>query len=672
MLAAIAVTACQRDLKFEDQQFNLSLPVASTSLSLKDFVADENYLVDGEGKVSLRYDLNIYNANPIDQLVIPNKEDFHKASLETIKLSNTALSTKVTLAQAYPASVILNGQRVSVPALELDNASKVDIDANTFFESALLESGKMFLKVENGFPVEIEYMNFILTNKSDDAQIAEMEFFNIKPGETQIDSADMTGVYAEGNMVGELIKVKTKASETDVLINSKDAIKFEVSVKDLQAFEAVAIFPAQNLIDHDLSWDYDFGGPELTELTIASGSMVVEVESNVDETIYVRIELPSLTNNGDTVIQDFVVPPASNGNPFSKSETVSLAGYDVNLRGKRGQGWTEVNSFHNRLVARIDSSGVLKNISKNDSITLRVGLIDIIPSYAKGYLGKDSITYGPAKTNFDVFRKLNGILDIKDLNLSLNVSNSAGVNGQVMFDGITSINKQGNEVDLKSDLISKPIEIGRASDRNTPFTNSINFTPNNSNVDEFIENLPVSIAYGLGLQINPDGNISSHQDFFYDDSEIKASVLLDIPMNVEPEHISMIDTFNVDFSSFSNIENLDYVNLNLIIYNGYPYASDVDFLLLDENDNLVDTLFGANTIASPGLLPDFGDKIETASKTLFTNSLSKEQIDKLSLVKSAVVIASFKSTSIRPYIIYDSYTIDVKLTADIEYTQSFE
>jgi len=358
LLSVFLFAACRKEIDFGPQQLDLSFPIASTSLSLKDFTADENYFVDPDGKVRLIYNLDIYKSRPIEYLKIPNREDYHKASLETIRLSNTALKTEVSLAQAYPPSVFLNGQKIDIPALELNNATKVDVDANTFFESALLESGKMYLKVQNGFPVEIEYMNFLLTNKSDGSLVAEMEFYNIPPGETKQDSADMAGVFAEGLMVGELVKVQTKASTAPVLINAKDAIKFEVSVKNLKAFEAKAIFPAQNLIDLDISWDYDLGGPEITELSIKSGRLFMRVVSNVDETIYVKFEVPSLIDNGDTVVQYFVVPPASSGTPYSETKEVSLAGYDVILRGKRGEGWKEVNSFHNRLVARIDSSGV--------------------------------------------------------------------------------------------------------------------------------------------------------------------------------------------------------------------------------------------------------------------------------------------------------------------------
>ncbi|MBI3142758.1 MAG: hypothetical protein HYZ16_08020 [Bacteroidetes bacterium] len=668
----VLATACRKELKLGPQTLGLSFPIASTSLSLKDFTAPENYLVDDNGQVRLKYELNIYESFPISYFSIPDRHDYHKVSLETIRLSNTAMQTEVTLEQAYPPATLLNGQKVAVPALDLNNASKVDVDANTFFESAQLESGKMYLKVHNGFPVEITHMFFLLTNKVDGRKVAEMEFFNILPGETEVDSADMTGVYAEGFMVGELVHVGTAASVGEVTIKAKDAIKMEVSVRDLKAFEAKAIFPAQNLIDFDMAWDYDFGGPEITELRIKSGKLWMQVVSNVDETIYVTYEVPALISNGDTVVQYFEVPPASSGNPYSESKEIALEGFDVILRGKRGEGWKEVNAFHNRLIARIDSTGILKKISKNDSITLHIALLDIVPSYAKGYLGQKTIEVGPASEEIGVFRKLDGLLDIKDIHLELVVHNSSGVEAEVTFTRIASRNSKNNTVDLTSAILNSPMTIPRAPSRDNPIVNAYAFDQTNSNIDAFVENLPIGIEYGLKLMVNPNGNTNNHGDFVFDDSYIKATALLDLPMNLKPEEIAMRDTFDVSFESFIGLENLKRIGLNLIIENGYPFAVDVDFHFLDADNNLVDTLFAKQALASPGLLPEFGDKVGGKTTTVLRSGIEKEQFTKLADIKRAVITTRFVSTSTKSYPIYDAYTIDATLTADLEYIQVFD
>ena len=129
----------------------------------------------------------------------------------------------------------------------------------------------------------------------------------------------------------------------------------------------------------------------------------------------------------------------------------------------------------------------------------------------------------------------------------------------------------------------------------------------------------------------------------------------------------MIDTFGVDFESFTEIENLEALNLNLVVYNGYPYTGNVEFILLDEGNSPIDTLFNDETMALPGLIPDFGDKITEPSKTVFTKQLDKNSLDKISFAKKAIVVTSFTANAVRAYTLYNSYSIDIKLTADIDY-----
>jgi hypothetical protein len=225
-------------------------------------------------------------------------------------------------------------------------------------------------------------------------------------------------------------------------------------------------------------------------------------------------------------------------------------------------------------------------------------------------------------------------------------------------------------VPLSSSILDNDLEVKRAQSPGNTYVKTYDFNANNSNVDEFIENLPVAISYSLDLGVNPYGNISNHNDFVYSNNEIKASIVLDIPMNVEPKNLSMIDTFGVDFESFAEVENLEALNLNLIVYNGYPYTSNVEFILLDEANMPIDTLFNDENVALPGLLPDFGEKITEPSKTVFTKSLDKAALDRITYAKRAIVITSFNSNAVRPYTLYDSYSIDIKLTADIDYTIS--
>lgn len=677
LLNTVFFSSCKRDLRLGEQDLELSIPLVSTSVSLQDFIAPENYQVGTDGEVNLIYDVDLYTNRPIESLKVPDRTDYHSVSLETISLSNEAIKSGITLGQAYSPAIFLDGQRFEIDTITLFNPATIPIDANSFFESADLESGSMIVTVDNGFPVDIENMLFRLKNAGDNSLVGEIEFFDIASGETQTETLDMAGVYAEGSMVAELIRVKTKKSDGEVLIDKDAALSIEVKVENLKAFTATAIFPEQDLIDIDLAWDYDFGGAELTDLTIASGTLFMEVVSNVDEIVYVTYEAPGIIDptqpvGSDTVIQTFVVPAASAGAGRTRDSSIDLSGYNVILRGKRGEGWLEKNAFHNRLKASIKYTGELKKISKEDSITLKIELRDIVPSYVKGYLGQDTFKIGPETQEFAAFKNLSGVLNIEDVQVSLNIVNSAGIDAKLNIPNVVSQGKT-QDVVLTSSLLNQPIAVGMATDVTTPWTSTTLFNANNSNVNRFVENFPLSFLYSLDVTTNPGGNDNNWEDFITSASVLSASVLIDIPMQLKPTNVVLRDTISMNLGQLGNsLDNTDGLNLNLVVDNGYPYFVDVDFILLDEADMPFDTLFNADQLATPAVLGSSSDVVSSRFKSVLTSQVNKEQSIALANAKRVIIMASLQSNSQRYYPIYDSYTIDIKLTADVAYKQNFD
>lgn len=664
--------SCRKEVGLKDFDSKVSIPLANTSLSLENFLESENYETDEDGAVNLAYNLELYSSNPIDELTIPDRRDTHYVSLESIQLSNTALKSEITLGDAYPLSKLIAGQRIQLQSLTIYDAANLPVDANTFFESAELKSGKMYVKITNGFPVEIEYMNFRLLNNSNKSLVANMELFNVKPGETAIDSADMKDKFAEGNMIGQLAEVRTKASDGEVLIDPNDAVKVEVSVKNLEAYEATAVFPAQDLINHDVTFEYDFKGAELVEMKIKEGILEVTATSTIDETIYVTYEIPGVTDDDGIAVQKFTVPPSSSAKPYTETKVVNLEGYNVILRGKESEGWMEVNNVHNRLVARIDSTGELKTISQDDYIELRITLKELVPEYVLGYLGQETISAGPSQTRLEAFTRFDGYMELSKASMALNIENNSGVDASIAFKQIAASDQNNKVVILESPELAKGLEIEAAKDRQNSVSSKMELNEENSNAREFIELLPRSILYGFDVFTNPGGNDNNWSDFAYSDSKIGASATINIPMTIKPENMALGDTIDLSLEEFSQIEGLKKFNLHVILYNGYPFDVDLDMILLDENGVTVETLFSDTTYAPAGLKKNFSEKINEPSKGVFTAPMSKEKLETLSTVTKAMIKVRFSSSSETPETIYDSYKMDIKLTGDIEYAQDID
>ncbi|MCB0737363.1 MAG: hypothetical protein KDC92_07610 [Bacteroidetes bacterium] len=663
LTALCFVFSCQRDVEIEPWTPEILAPIASTKLNLQNIVSQNNYNVNDSGQVELVFSSSLYQASGLDFFAIPDAKNTNVVSLESITLSDDALSTKITLEEAYAPAKLLHGRWVPLPSLTLNNAGKADVDAQTFFSSALLESGFMIVEIKNGFPVELDTLEFELTNKSDNSQVANMIFFDIPPGQTVVDTAKMDGVYAEGQMNGTLLKVVSAATTDSVKINKFDALELNVAVKDLKAIEAEAVFPAQDLIDIDLNWRYDFGGPRIKEMRILSGKLNLEVISTINETIYVTYQAPGLAQNGEPVSRRIIVPPAKNGIPHKATEVVDLSGVEVNLRGKASEGYQEENAMNYKMKASIQYTGELKKISKTDSIYVYVGLEELVPEYALGYFGQFRDTIGPEKIKLNTFDNLDGQLDLKDAIFRLNVRNEIGMDALVGFENISSTNKRGSQIKLTADLFKTGLTVDAAVNKGKPAIIQYDFTPDNSNVDAFIENLPKTIEYALNLETNP-GTDTTFDDFMYHDSKISADLDMILPLSIKTDGFTMTDTVSLNFSGYDDLNSIKRVELNLISYNYYPMEAKVKFVMLDQNLQPIDTLFNdPDQLALPGLFDGFGDKIVKPSKSVFTSTLTTEQFKNvLANARKAIIIVQFDTYNSDHKVIYDDYYFDVQLT----------
>src|SRR5262249_54382514 len=153
------------------------------------------------------------------------------------------------------------------------------------------------------------------------------------------------------------------------------------------------------------------------------------------------------------------------------------------------------NSFWNIFKASIDSTGKLMELSTSDSVWIKYGLYDIVPQFAEGYLGQDTIDIGPSQALIDAFAKVTGgTIDLENVKLDLGVDNGIGADATLNFNYITSKNtKKGNTVVLSASALSSPFVISRATRLGYAAktnTSLIVLNKSNSNIKPFVENMP--------------------------------------------------------------------------------------------------------------------------------------------------------------------------------------
>ena len=164
--------------------------------------------------------------------------------------------------------------------------------------------------------------------------------------------------------------------------------------------------------------------------------------------------------------------------------------------------------------------------------------------------------------------------------------------------------------------------------------------------------LPDKINTSFDVYLNPNGQ-SSIQDFLFTDYPIDASIQLKIPLNLIANNLQLLDTAEIDIDENENIE---IEKIFLKIENGFPINCNVNIIFLDNNQNIIDTLFKNQQIIS-GVSED-NLVIEKSISLLESENVNLDNVSRI------VFDATFLTEDINNHVsIYNDYSIDFILSA---------
>jgi hypothetical protein len=263
---------------------------------------------------------------------------------------------------------------------------------------------------------------------------------------------------------------------------------------------------------------------------------------------------------------------------------------------------------------------------------------------------------------------ISGNLTLQDVNIGLSIENSIGADARITINNLTSINsRSGNKISLAP--ITSPININRAVDNTgnvAATTYSVAFTPSNSNILSFVDNLPDKLVYKMNFETNPLENVSGNNDFIYYDKLINTNLNMTIPLSLIANNLTMADTMN--FTMNANLANVNSGNLYLYFENGFPFTAQAQLFLMNGNSIITDSLVSSpNVITQPPL--DINSICIGQSATKLTILLDAGKLSELRAAKKMYVKIKFNTANQSNYIkIYSFYQMNFKVVGDFNYT----
>lgn len=351
---------------------------------------------------------------------------------------------------------------------------------------------------------------------------------------------------------------------------------------------------------------YDLGELALKKVVLRTGKLKLRVKSLVKTEVDFQYFIPLARKFGGSFETTGTVPAAVGSDTAFASYEYDLAGYEIDLRGLAG---TSFNTLTTVFKIKTSETGTTVSIAAGPFFILEYGFADILPNYGTGYFGQQSSTVDEQGSEIDILNRItDGQMILDSVKIGLRMTNGAGADVRFRLSRLSSINSRlNNTINLNHALVGTDILLGRAQD---PTGNAADVIPSeaffyldngNSNVKQFIENLPDKLGFLFDFDLNPLGNVSSGNDFFYYDRPFQALMDINIPLRTSLTNLTLVDTLALNIGRNSVVESVNSGSFTLIAVNGFPMEAMVELMLMDSFYTTLDTLVVPSTVAAPAL-----------------------------------------------------------------------
>jgi hypothetical protein len=668
-LTTLLLFSCKHDIEQPTWDVEMITPLAHTKMNINDMLLDSNLIINenNEGFISLVFqqefiDMNLDTLIKIDAIADEQTHTLDSASFADVVIADTATIGEAINEIPLLSLLLPDGSANSIPAIpNIANGDTINVDASEYFETMTLYRGMLIIELNNGYPTDISNVNLSLINATNQNTIATFSFPLIPSGSTVSESVSIAGQTIDENLLAVLDNMDINASNGPVLIDYSDAIITTVTISDIGITEATAIFPEQQLTETLKEHSFNMGSAQIKEIGIKSGTVTIYVLSTLPngKMIY---NIPSLKKNGLSFTSGEMLIPEATNTELTAFE-FDFQGYILDLTGQDGRlGGDTINTIYTEAYTFIDSTGELETINHTDSFYSYVEF-DVTAEYAKGYLGQDTIEFGPEMKELTLFNKMNAdIFDLEKADLKVNFENFIGADAAIQINDFSTSNSNTTisaGMDQNGNtIIGHKYTIDRASLSGNGLPINQTITEIIIDADEMLEILPDRINTEATFYINPNGQAST-DDFLYPEYPIKASMNMEIPLSFIAKNLTLIDTTEI---SISNPEDLEIDQLFITIKNGLPLDANLKLILLDNQNLVIDTLLAGITILAASTdANNLVNQINTTSIQMnYTN---------FNNVKKLISIASFNSSPINEFIgIYSDYEMDITLSAKFKQT----
>jgi hypothetical protein len=282
---------------------------------------------------------------------------------------------------------------------------------------------------------------------------------------------------------------------------------------------------------------------------------------------------------------------------------------------------------------------------------------DLVIDYAKGYFGNETYSFNETFSLAESANMTTGLLALDQASFGFHMTHKMGFDGKLKIDNVMGLNTYMNTgVWLTGGNLLNPFFITRSIDEGGTASVSnydIDLNEGNSNITSFMGSLPYSVLFTGSLQLNPFGNVSDGNDFFYADQLTEAKLVVDVPLRLAASDLTLRDTLNVEVTT----DAVRVSSLTLDIQNAFPMEWKLNLTTL------------GGVVVAEDLNVSSGNSIDALALSTSSTLVIPISESQWNIVKSEgkLILQVVSNTPSFPQLVnlYNSYFIDVRVKAGV-------
>ncbi len=551
------------------------------------------------------------------------------------------------------------------PATNYAGLDTVNIAQN--FSSVTFADGSVTISITNNYPVSITAGLTFEYKNTDNTNFASFSFpYEIGAGQMVTADLNLAGRRMTNNLIINLLGFGLNSAEFPVFNPATDGIGFNlVSSSSLSVQSGEIIFPDQTISEEQIL-DFTVDNEErLKHLTLRSGKLNFTVQTGIQETLELNLNFSSITKNGQALVKTINIA----GSGGTKTNTIDLTGYSIDLTKDTTEGGQDYNHIPVHYELRLISSGVPKPFNFNDQLSFSFQIEDLKYKYADGYfLGqkRNKVELDSIDLEFDFFDRIDGGLKLTDPQIRITASNSVGLPFRIDTLNLLGKSSFGTLANFDFPVINAPVptqlQIGQTVHE------LYNFDKTTTNIVDFLA-LPPRYIYFSGSSVtNPEGYLGGAAlNFVTDSARFNVGLEVEIPLEIQTDRLIVVDTVALDVSG--TFDMVDLATLYIITKNGFPFSFDLSLIPLAKNTLLPYDEITINALQSAEV--DTKGIVTVEKESRSNVRLTKQQINNLANSTKIVVRASLKTANngTVPVKLLTRYNLFIKLAlkADLNF-----